>query len=135
VRIVVDTNVLVSAFISPFGSPGRIVDLLLAGTLTAVMDDRIFAEYREVLRRPRFEFDKEKVEFVLDYFNAEGDFVSACLLNVDIPDKDDLMFVEVAATPPKSAIVTGNRKDFPSQVMRKLAVTIFDPADLLNIVQ
>ena len=134
-RIVVDTNVLVSAFISPFGSPGRIVDLLLAGTLTAVMDDRIFAEYREVLRRPRFEFDKEKVEFVLDYFNAEGDFVSACLLNVDIPDKDDLMFVEVAATPPKSAIVTGNRKDFPSQVMRKLAVTIFDPADLLNIVQ
>ncbi len=134
-RIVVDTNVLVSAFITPFGTSARIVDLLLAGKLTAILDDRIFAEYREVLFRPRFLFNQDKVEFVLDYLHAEGDFISARALNIVIPDMDDLMFVEVASTPPQSAIVTGNRKDFPPQVMKKLAVVVCDPGELLKLLK
>ena len=46
---VVDTNVLVSGLLSPFGPPGRIVDLLQAGGLRLAADDRIEAEYRDVL--------------------------------------------------------------------------------------
>ena len=45
---VVDTNVLVSGLLSPFGPPGRLVDALQAGGLKLATDDRIEAEYRDV---------------------------------------------------------------------------------------
>ena len=50
---VLDTNVLVSGLLSPFGPPGRLVDALLARHLRIASDDRIEAEYREVLARPK----------------------------------------------------------------------------------
>lgn len=51
-RIVLDTNVLVSGLLNPHGSPGRLLDHFLAGDITLLVDDRILAEYGEVLRRP-----------------------------------------------------------------------------------
>ena len=51
---VLDTNVLVSGLLSPFGPPGRLVDALLARRLRLAFDDRIELEYREVLARSRF---------------------------------------------------------------------------------
>ena len=51
---VLDTNVLVSGLLSPFGPPGRLVDALLARRLRLAFDDRIELEYREILARPRF---------------------------------------------------------------------------------
>ena len=53
-RAVFDTNVLVAGFLSPAGPPGRIVEWLRVGSVVAVLDDRIFAEYAEVLVRPAF---------------------------------------------------------------------------------
>jgi predicted nucleic acid-binding protein len=53
-RAVFDTNVIVSGLLSPDGPPGRIVEWLRAGTIQAVLDDRVAAEYAEVLTRPRF---------------------------------------------------------------------------------
>ena len=50
-KAVIDTNVLVSGLIRSDGPRGRIVDLMLAGLLSLVADDRILAEYRNVLRR------------------------------------------------------------------------------------
>jgi putative PIN family toxin of toxin-antitoxin system len=52
--LVLDTNVLVSALLSPFGAPGRIWDLVLAREVRLVYDDRILVEYRRVLSREKF---------------------------------------------------------------------------------
>lgn len=131
-RVVFDTNILVSSFISPFGSPARVVDLLLTGTLTAVLDDRILAEYTQVLKRPRFEFNKNKVGYILDYLHAEGDFISPIPLRIAIPDNDDLMSIETAATQPISPIVTGNKKHFPNNVLKNLGVSVFNSSQLLE---
>ncbi len=75
VRLAVfDTNVVVSGMLSPHGPPGRIVDRLRSGTLTAVLNDCIVAEYAEALMKPTksglpdwqpnsaFGFRDEKVE-------------------------------------------------------------------------
>ena len=51
-RIVLDTNVLVSGMMRAGGPPGRIVDHLRSGELQIVLDDRILGEYADVLRRP-----------------------------------------------------------------------------------
>ena len=55
-RIVLDTNVLVSGFLSPYGPPGAILRSILAGSITLCFDERILTEYRDVLTRGRFAF-------------------------------------------------------------------------------
>jgi uncharacterized protein len=60
-RVVIDTNVIVSGILNPHGSPGRIVNVLLSEASTALYDDRILSEYREVLLRPAFGFSSTEI--------------------------------------------------------------------------
>lgn len=53
---VIDTNVLVSAVIKPSSNPGMIVRLALEGVIIPLINDVILAEYRNVLSRPKFNF-------------------------------------------------------------------------------
>jgi predicted nucleic acid-binding protein len=53
-RVVVDTNVLVSGVINPHGTPGRVVDSIVSQAFAVLFDDRILSEYRDVLLRPMF---------------------------------------------------------------------------------
>jgi predicted nucleic acid-binding protein len=53
-KIVVDTNVLVSALLRPGSLPGRVLDLVLARRVGLALDHRIFTEYDAVLSRPEF---------------------------------------------------------------------------------
>lgn len=57
--IVLDTNVLISGIITPFGNAARILDMIVRGEIQTVYDDRTLAEYREVLKRPKFDFEKK----------------------------------------------------------------------------
>ncbi|HNK59013.1 MAG TPA: putative toxin-antitoxin system toxin component, PIN family, partial [Leptospiraceae bacterium] len=66
-RIVLDTNVLVSGILKPFSIPGEIVRRIGSGNLTLCFDARILAEYREVLHRPKFKIDKDDISIVLDF--------------------------------------------------------------------
>lgn len=91
---VLDTNVLVSGLLNPHGPPGRIVDLLLAGSLQLLFDDRILDEYREVLLRPRFGFAPEEVTALLDLLVAEGEPVLAEALGLELSDPGDVPFLE-----------------------------------------
>ncbi|QLQ06156.1 MAG: PIN domain-containing protein [Anaerolineae bacterium] len=75
--VVLDTNILVSALLSPFGPPARMLDMVLSGDLRAAFDDRLLAEYREALARPKFSFAPEDVAVVLAYLEADGEPVTA----------------------------------------------------------
>ncbi len=50
-KIVLDTNVIVSAAMTAHGTSARIIDLLADGAFALCTDDRILAEYEDVLRR------------------------------------------------------------------------------------
>ena len=52
-RVVLDTNVLVSGLLTPSGPCGQIVELVLDGVLDLCVDGRILDEYEDVLRRPK----------------------------------------------------------------------------------
>jgi putative PIN family toxin of toxin-antitoxin system len=60
-KIVLDTNVLVAGLLSPFGPCGEIVRMVSSSKVTLCIDALILSEYSEVLHRPKFGFDKEKV--------------------------------------------------------------------------
>jgi len=130
-KIVLDTNVLVSALLSAFGPSARVLDLLLAGEVRLVYDDRILAEYRQVLARPKFRFDPQAVKDLLAYLTAEGEFVVARPFDFaqgDVPDPADLPFLEVAAHA-GAMLVTGNRRHFPEADCG--SVQVLSPAEFL----
>jgi putative PIN family toxin of toxin-antitoxin system len=129
VRLVLDTNVLVSALLSPRGAPARVLDRIFMGDHVLLLDDRILAEYAEVLARPRFGFAPRDVAALLAWIEAWGEPVAAEPLRIRLADPDDLPFVEVAVTGRADALVTGNPRHFD---VRDLAGTlrVVVPADL-----
>lgn len=115
-RIVLDTNVLVSGLLNPFGPPGRILDLSLPRRIELAFDDRILAEYEAVLLRPRFGFPAEAVRDLLRFFVLTGHKVAAAPLprqaGRSAPDPNDLPFAEAALAGEAKALVTGNAQHF-----------------------
>jgi putative PIN family toxin of toxin-antitoxin system len=122
VIIVLDTTVLVSGLWSPFGPPGGIVSLAAAGALSLCLDERILAEYREVLSRKEFGFDRELVDSLLLQVEVTGLFVAAPPLPERLPDPDDETFLEVALEAEADFLVTGNLRHFPARLRRGAAV-------------
>jgi len=127
-RIVLDTNVLVSAFLSAEGPPAQVVALVLAGEVDLLFDARVLAEYEEVLARPRFKLDPNDVAEVLRQLVSGGERVDAEPVEPQLPDPDDQPFLEVALAGEADAIVTGNPRHFP----RSLPVAVLSPRALLE---
>lgn len=127
--MVLDTNVLVSALINSFGAPGRVLDLALAGELTVTYDDRIMTEWRDVLHREKFGFAQRDVEALLQLFEGEGFAVNAPPLGVDLPDMDDVPFLEVAHSA-GAVLITGNLKHYPPEMLR--GVEVMEPTAFLH---
>ncbi|TVS09005.1 MAG: putative toxin-antitoxin system toxin component, PIN family [Gammaproteobacteria bacterium] len=111
-RVVLDTNVIVSALLTPHGPPARILDWTLAGELTVLLDDRLLDEYRVVLARTKFGFDPRDLRILLAALDALAERVVALPLSVELPDPDDLPFLEVASSGRADALITGNRRHF-----------------------
>ena len=130
-RLVVDTNVLVSAMLSPHGPPAQVLRLLLQGDLVPLHDDRILAEYRAVLSRARFAFAPEDVRAVLEGIEGGGETVFAKPLPLELPDPDDLAFLEVAVAGRADALVTGNLRQY-QPVRGRHGVEIFSPSGLVE---
>jgi putative PIN family toxin of toxin-antitoxin system len=130
--VVLDTNILVSALLSPFGPPARVLDMVLSGDVRAVCDDRLMAEYREVLARSKFSFAPEDVATILAYLEADGERVTPRPLPYALPDADDLPFLEVAAQA-EAVLVTGNTTHYPPAV--RGAVRVYTPAEFLRVWQ
>lgn len=53
-RVVLDTNVVISGLVTRGGPPARLVDLWAEGRLTVIVCPAILEEYLTVLLRPRF---------------------------------------------------------------------------------
>ena len=128
--IVLDTNVLVAGLLSPFGPCGNIVRMASSGKLRLGLDARIVSEYRAVLLRPKFRFDPERIEALLDQTEHRGIFVASCPLPEPLPDPDDEAFLEVAIASGATCLVTGNLIHFPLTLCEGVAV--HSPSEFLE---
>lgn len=131
-RIVLDTNVLASALLSPNGAPAAVLQRVLAGRVVLCFDARVLSEYREVLRRPKFGFDARLVDDLLEFLESEGELVASVPLPLSLPDPDDGKFLEVAAAAGADHLVTGNLRHFPTRARR--GVSVVSPRDFLEMV-
>ena len=126
---VLDTNVIVSASISPTGPPAQIVtDWVLEGRVRLVTSPLVVAEYREVVRRVKFhryKFPPLWLEYLIDESTLLPDpdaWPAPC------PDPKDTPFLALAHAS-GAWLITGNLKHFPETV--RGGVTVLSPADYL----
>ena len=110
--VVLDTNVLVSAFWSRNNNPAKIIELVQNGIITTCYDNRIIKEYKEVLLRPKFGFEIWEVNSLLSQIIHDGLSVVAKFIDMPFIDEADKKFYEVA-TQCNANLITGNIKHFP----------------------
>jgi putative PIN family toxin of toxin-antitoxin system len=110
-RIVLDTNVLVSGLLSPHGASAGILNLVINGSVVLVLDARIFDEYSDVLHRKKFSFPEDAVNEIITFIQREGIFVSPLPVTCTVPDPGDLPFIEVSLHA-NVTVVTGNIRHF-----------------------
>lgn len=53
-KVILDTNIVISGILTPGGPPGKIVDLWIDGKIIVVVCQALIDEYFEVLLRPKF---------------------------------------------------------------------------------
>lgn len=129
-KIVLDTNVLVSGLLTPFGSSGEIVRMVSAGILILQYDSRMLLEYQEVLYRPKFQFDREHIDTLLAYIKQNGQIIPAGPLKKRLPDPDDEPFLEIAIEGRASCLITGNKSHFPRQ--SRQGMKILSPSEFID---
>lgn len=129
---VIDTNVLVSAILKWDSVPGCILEQAFTGAIIPLLNEQVLQEYVEVLERPRFHFEQEKINTVVDGLIRRGVFVDAEQTDVNLPDFKDAVFYEIVMEKRKSGeafLVTGNIRHFP------LEPYIVTPREMLTILE
>lgn len=131
-HVVLDTNVVVSGLLSETGAPGWILDLALAGELELSLDDRILAEYREVLLRPELALPEGAVQEFLGAIERLARRVTARPWPQALPDPDDEPFLTVAGAA-GAVLVTGNLRHFPAA--KRGGVQVLSPREFLDLLR
>jgi uncharacterized protein len=76
IRVVLDTNILISALLQPGGLPARTFLTVFAGTKAQLcVSGDIYAEYEEVIRRPKFNRSDKVIEHALRAIRQNGFWV------------------------------------------------------------
>lgn len=111
-RIVLDTNVLVSALISRDGPPGRVLAAIRNQRLTLVTSEAQLVELRAVLGRERLRpyIRFEEGQDLIRDLEAIGEVV-ADLPNVSAsPDPDDNVILATAVAGQADVVVSGDKQ-------------------------
>ena len=114
-KVIIDTNVLVSALLSSRDDSATVIMLmlLLDGHSIPVITDRIFSEYGEVLRRKKFRFPEESVSVLLDEIRKKSKMINPTISDVDLPDEKDRPSLDALLAEDDTVLITGNLKHFP----------------------
>jgi putative PIN family toxin of toxin-antitoxin system len=135
-RLVLGTNVLVTAFLSRTGASAEVVRLIRRRELTMVATVALFLEYEAVLTRPehldRVKMTVAEVDSALDVLAAVVEPVEPHFLwRPRLRDPDDDMVLEAAVNGRADAIATFNARDFAG-VSGEFGIAILSPSAILR---
>ena len=112
-RLVVDTNVVVSAALKPDGLQRTVLLLAITKPARLYVSNAILTEYRDVLSRPESQIRKGLRQQLLDLIRKRAHLVNPVRTVEVTNDPDDNMFVECADAARADYLVTGNLGHFP----------------------
>ena len=111
--VVLDTNILVSAHLSPLGLEYRVFKLALDLRLRLFVSATILIEYETVLRRPKFPILPGKVTESLAQIRQNSTLIVPTATLAVSPDERYNCFLECGESAGAEYLVTGNRRHFP----------------------
>ncbi|HEV2697526.1 MAG TPA: putative toxin-antitoxin system toxin component, PIN family [Terriglobales bacterium] len=112
-RLVIDTNVVVSAALKQEGFERTVALLALTKPARWYVTDEIYAEYAAVLARPELRIRRRLRQQFLQLIRKSVRFVKASRLEVVTSDPADNIFVECADAARADYLITGNQRHFP----------------------
>lgn len=112
-RVVYDTNVLVSATLTPAGIPASLVTLALAQRVQLCVSPPLLVEYSAVLQRPKFGFAPSSITAFLAEVRRVAVLVHPPLRLAVAAEEADNRFLECALEAGAAYLVTGNLRHFP----------------------
>jgi putative PIN family toxin of toxin-antitoxin system len=110
-RVVLDTNVYVSALLAPTGSPAQILERWADGQFDVIVSPLLIAEVERVLRRPKFKktIPLVLVEALLSALSEDGVWTADPEAQpVATPDRGDDYLVALARAGEAECIVSGD---------------------------
>ena len=113
-KVVIDTNVVVSALISSAGNPAKILNMVFNEDIQIYYSQEILDEYREVLSRKHFNFRPEIQTGILDAIEEAGFMVNPAVSSIPLPDERDRIFYD-ATVESNALLITGNARHFPDK--------------------
>jgi len=125
-KVVLDTNIIVSALWTSAGNPSKILDMFLIDKVLLYYDSAIMEEYQQVLNRPRLKFSPEEVSWTLNKVHQKGIIITSEISTIQMIDETDRKFYDTAKTA-GAILITGNIKHYPIEDF------IMPPADFVKL--
>ena len=125
-KVVIDTNIAVSALLSPGGNAAQVIDRVFTEDLEPYYCSMIISEYKMILSRPRFGFSAEDQKHVVEGIIKYGVSIKPLPCNNFFIDESDRVFYE-AAKSADAYLITGNARHFPVEPF------IISPAKCINL--
>jgi putative PIN family toxin of toxin-antitoxin system len=123
IPVVIDTNIIVSALLQPLGPPAQVFSLVRGVAIQLCLSGEVYAEYEEVIRRPRFRRDEDVITAALGTMRERGFWVKPTQAVRACADPDDDIFLECAQAARAAYLVTGNLRHFPATWLGTRIVT------------
>jgi putative PIN family toxin of toxin-antitoxin system len=112
-RLVIDTNILVSAALKPDGPQRTVLVLAITKPARLYVTNAILAEYREVLARPEFKIRRGLRQQLLQLVKNHAQLVKPARAIQVANDPDDDKFLECADAARADYLIMGNQRHFP----------------------
>ncbi len=127
VKVVLDTNVVISAAISTDGTPAKIFELLLEGMIINYTTQEIIDEIEEVIKR--FYIDDEFRKFIVENFRDCSIIINASFNEGIVSDKADNKFINCALTV-RADIISGDKHLL--ELGNYKGITIYNPKQFFD---
>lgn len=130
-RVVVDTNVLVSHFILPHRNPSKVLDLAVTGQIDLVLSPFILQELEDILRK-KFGFNRGRILSVLESLNAVAEVIKPRhAVDIVREDESDNNILECALSGRVQVLISGDKKHLlPLKVFK--GIRILSPTEFLK---
>ncbi len=137
-RLVIDTNVLVTALCNQNGASHLLIRWILAERVILLASPALWLEYEAVIKRPQLRLKHgislENLDIVLDTLAAHVEPVHLNYLwRPQLRDPNDEMVLETALNGTADALVTFNTKDFVAATGR-FVMRLVTPSECIRLI-
>jgi len=139
-RVILDSNVLASAFTSDAGASREVLRRVLLGKAHALLSVPLYLEYEDVLARPetrrRCKLRPTEQTQLFDAFLAATELVAVYYRwRPNLRDEGDNHLVELAVAASDAPIVTYNRRDFRGGELSFPQLRVLTPTQWLKEIE